>query len=97
MSRCEYLRCMTHGCDGKSPECSEWSPSSPTAESPNYREQQMNAAQTQPQFNVSDLGLFSLAEMLETNYHDEDFCEWAKSCPVGASYDGGGEPCERVA
>jgi CO dehydrogenase/acetyl-CoA synthase delta subunit len=48
------------------------------------------------QFEVSDLGRFSLAEMLETNYHDEAFCEWAKTCPVGAKYDGGGEPCARV-
>jgi hypothetical protein len=50
-----------------------------------------------PRFDVSDLGTFSLAEMLETNYHDEDFCEWAKSCPIGAAYDGGGEPCVRIA
>ena len=51
----------------------------------------------QAKFDVSDLGTFTLAEMLETNYHDEDFCEWAKSCPIGASYDGGGEPCARIA
>jgi hypothetical protein len=40
---------------------------------------------------------FTLAEMLEGNAADEEFCEWARTAQPGDVYSGIGERCECVA
>lgn len=37
---------------------------------------------------------YTLAEMLEVNYHDEEFCDWARTAKNGDVWPGIGERCE---
>jgi hypothetical protein len=38
-------------------------------------------------------GIWPLSEMLETNYSDPEFCEWAKNAKAGDEWVGVGEKC----
>ena len=41
-------------------------------------------------------GTYTLAEMLEVNYHDDEFCEWAKNAGASDIWPGLGEKCECI-
>jgi len=53
---------------------------------------------TNQRFAINDGidGVYTLAEMLEVNYHDDEFCAWAKNADAGDIWPGLGEKCECI-